>query len=71
MAQFEGSSELAYGSVELLPFMFQDDFENTCGSILSARVANIKVDVMAKEKRLTLNQDKTVCPWGAPCRRRR
>ena len=27
MAQFEGSSEWAYGSVELLPFMVQDDFE--------------------------------------------
>ena len=61
MAQFEGSSKMAYGSVEVLPYMFQDDFGNTCDSVLSARVANMKVDVMAKEKRLTLNQDKTVC----------
>ena len=56
-----GSSEIAYGSVERLPLMFQDDFGNTCDNILSTRMANIKVDVMAKEKRLTLNKDKTVC----------
>ena len=61
MAQFGGSGEIAYGSVELLPLLFQDDFGNTCDNILSARVANIKVDVMAKEKRLTMNKDKTVC----------
>ena len=51
---------MAYGLVELVPLMFQDDFENTCGITLCARVANIKVDVMAMEKTLTLNQDKTV-----------
>ena len=52
---------MAYGLVELVPLMFQDDFENTCGITLCARVANIKVDMMAKEKTITLNQDKTVC----------
>ena len=61
MAQFEGGSTIAYGSVELLPFQFQDDFENISDSVLSARVTNKRVDVMAKEKRLSLNKDKSVC----------
>ena len=51
----------AYGSLELLRFQFQDDFENISSSVLEARVANLKVDTMIKEKRWSLNQDKSVC----------
>ena len=51
LGQFEGSGGLAYGSLELLPFQFQDDFENISSTVLEARVANMKVDTMVKEKR--------------------
>jgi hypothetical protein len=61
MGQFEGSGEVGYGSLEIIPFMFQDDFENISGSIIEARMNNIKVDVVVKEKRLSLNEVKTVC----------
>ena len=56
LGQFEGCGGLAYGSLEL-----QDDFENISSTVLEARVANLKLDTMVKEKRWSLIQDKSVC----------
>ena len=50
-----------YGSVPLAPFMFQDDLLNLTEGISQARDVNRKVDVLMKEKGLSLNKDKSVC----------
>ena len=64
--QFEGSQEeLQYGSVELGPLIFQDDLLEGSPGIKEARCANTRVAVVMKEKRLHLNEDKSVClVWG-------
>ena len=60
-AQFSGSQdEIGYGAVEMGPFLFQDDFYHNSGSILQARQTNIKVNILIKEKRLSLNSSKSV-----------
>ena len=61
MSQFYGSQEeVGYGSVEVLPIMFQDDISHDSSSLLDARVTNYKMDMIMKTKQLELNKDKTV-----------
>ena len=61
MEQFHGSQEeVTYGSVQVLPILFQDDIFHDSNSLLDARVANIKMDMVMKSKQLCLNKDKTV-----------
>ena len=64
--QFHGSQEeLQYGSVPLSPLIFQEDLLEGSHGVLEARAANIKVNRVMLEKRLTLNRDKSVClVWG-------
>ena len=61
---------MVYGTLDLMPLMFQDDFQHGSGSVLEARINNVRVDVGVNEKRLTLNSDKTVCiVMGTPAQR--
>ena len=61
MEQFHGSQEeVSYGSVEVLPILFQDDISYDSNSLLDARVTNIKMDMVMKSKQLSLNRDKSV-----------
>ena len=64
--QFQGSQEeLRYGSVEMGPLLFQDDLLEGSPGVTEARSANIRVAMVMKEKRLCLNEDKSVClVWG-------
>ena len=50
-----------YGSVNMAPFMFQDDLANRFVGLLEARVANCKVNFLVKQRGLQLNKDKSVC----------
>ena len=65
--QFYGSQEeVKYGSVAMSPLLFQDDLLESSPGITEARAANIRVDKMLKEKRLSLNEKKSVClVWGS------
>ena len=65
--QFEGSQEeLRYGSVEMGPLMFQDDLLAGSPGLTEARAANMRINMVMKEKRLRLNKDKSVClVWGS------
>ena len=56
-----GKLQAKYGSVPLAPFMFQDDLLNLTEGIPQAREVNRKVDILMKEKGLSLNEDKSVC----------
>ena len=48
------------------PLMFQDNLLESSPGITEARAANIRVNKMLKEKRLSLNEDKSVClVWGS------
>ena len=61
MEQFhESQEEVSYGAVEVLPILFQDDISHDSTSLLDARVANFKLDMVMKTKQLSLNRDKTV-----------
>ena len=64
--QFEGShEEVRYGSVEMGPLIFQDDLLESSPGVKEARSANVRIDMVMKEKRLCLNKDKSVCLlWG-------
>ena len=64
--QFQGSQEeLRYGSVEMGPLIFQDDLLEGSPGVIEARAANIRVAMVMREKRLCLNEDKSVClVWG-------
>ena len=53
--------QLKYGSVPLSPLMFQDDLINIAEEINQAREVNNKIDVLMKQKGLSLNKDKSVC----------
>ena len=53
--------ELNYGSVRMAPLMFQDDLLHGVESVDKAREGNRKVDIIMKERCLSLNQDKSVC----------
>ena len=60
-AQFGGSlEEIQYGSVEMGPILFQDDIAHGAQSLLQARIANMRMDFVVKEKRLSLNESKSV-----------
>ena len=59
--QFQGSQEeIRYGSVEMGPLIFQDDLLEGSPGVIEARAANIRVATVMKQKRLTLNEDKSV-----------
>ena len=61
MLQIEGSQEeVGYGSVEVLPLLFQDDVAHDSGSLREARVATYRMDMVMKTKQLDLNREKTV-----------
>ena len=64
--QFMGSQEeLGYGSVEMGPLLFQDDLLEGSPGVIEARATNVRVAMVMKEKRLGLNEDKSVClVWG-------
>ena len=64
--QFQGSQEeIRYGSVEMGPLIFQDDLLESSPGVIEARAANIRVATVMHQKRLTLNEDKSVClVWG-------
>ena len=64
--QFQGSQEeIQHGSVEMGPLIFQDDLLETSPGVIEARAANIRVATVMHQKRLTLNEDKSVClVWG-------
>ena len=54
-----------YGSVPLAPLMYQDDLLNVAEGLQEARKVNEKVDILMKQRGLSLNQDKSVCLiWG-------
>jgi hypothetical protein len=60
MDMFSGSvDEIGYGSVRVLPLMFQDDIMRVAGSVFSARAGNVKVAAVMRSKQLCLNPDKT------------
>ena len=65
--QFYGSGEeLQYGAVAMSPLIFQDDLLEGSPGVLEARSANIRINKVMMEKRLTLNEDKSVClVWGS------
>ena len=65
--QFYGSGEeLQYGAVAMSPLIFQDDLLEGSPGVLEARSANIQKNKVMMEKRLTLNEDKSVClVWGS------
>ena len=56
-----GGDELTYGSVPLAPLIFQDDVIYGAEGIKEARIANIKMDRVAKRLNLQYNEDKTFC----------
>ena len=52
--------ELNYGAVAVGPCMFQDDLIHTSTSILKARKASSKINLVMKKHALKLNKDKSV-----------
>ena len=57
---FTGSEdEIGYGSVRMIPLMFQDDVMRVAEGVNAARAGNIKVASTMQSKQLRLNQDKT------------
>ena len=57
---FMGSEEeIKFGSVRILPVMFQDDIMRAVDSVASAKAGNVKVAAVMRGKQLRLNPDKT------------
>ena len=57
---FSGSpDEINYGRIRMQPLSFQDDILRMAPSVGSARVGNIKLSSMMKEKQLECHPDKT------------
>ena len=56
-----GEEELSYGTVNLAPLLFQDDFIHISDKITKARSTNRKINKMIKERGLCLNRKKSVC----------
>ena len=57
---FKGSSDLMfYGTVPISPLLFQDDVFSVSETVNAARSSLQRVDIVMKQKRLTLNKDKT------------
>ena len=57
---FLGSDdEIRYGSVRILPLMFQDDIMRVVNCVDSARAGNVMVSSTMKSKQLQLNKNKT------------
>ena len=65
--QFFGSQEeVKYGAVAMSPLLFQDDLLECSPGIIEARATNLCIERVLTEKRLVLNEDKTVClVWGS------
>ena len=64
--QFMGSQEeLGYGSVEMGPLLFQEDLLEGFPGVIETTATNLRVAMVMKEKRLGMNEDKSVClVWG-------
>ena len=56
-----GEEELNYGTVDMAPLLFQDDFIHVSDKIMKARSTNRKINQMIKERGLCLNRKKSVC----------
>ena len=57
---FSGSEdEVRYGSVRVLPLMFQDDIMRVAASVEAGRAGSAKMSYIMNSKQLTLNPDKT------------
>ena len=61
MEEFQpGDGGLEYGAVALAPLMYQDDLLQGVLGLQEARVTNRKVNKIMKERRLSLNKEKSV-----------
>ena len=57
---FKGSTDLVYyGTVPVSPLIYQDDVLSLAETVIAARASLQKVNSVMKQKRLTLNKDKT------------
>ena len=65
-----GKEELFYGNVELAPLLFQDDFIYGANDLEKANKTNKKINIMIKERGLSLNQKKSVCLIIGPKRKK-
>ena len=56
-----GKLQLQYGAVPQAPLLWMDDILNAAPGLDEARQASQKVDILIKERGLTLSEEKTVC----------
>ena len=52
---------MEYGDVPLAPVMWIDDILNSADCLETARKINVAVDIVMKQRGLSLNRDKSVC----------
>ena len=52
---------MEYGDVPLAPLMWMDDVMNTALDLDKARLVNQKVNILLKQRGLSLNEKKSVC----------
>ena len=57
----EGDIQMEFGDVPLAPIMWMDDILNSVKGTKEAREANKRVDILMKQRGLSLNKDKSVC----------
>ena len=60
-SQFQPGEDMSYGSVPMAPLMYQDDLIHSMERMEEARRASFKMNVVMKERGLTLNKEKSVC----------
>ena len=56
-----GELQMEYGDVPLAPLIWMDDILNGTEGLDQARKANTKIDLLLKQRGLSLNKDKSVC----------
>ena len=56
-----GELQMEYGDVPLAPLMWMDDVMKTTDSLEKANEVNKKVNMLLKQRGLSLNEKKSVC----------
>ena len=56
-----GDIQAEYGDVPLAPLLWMDDIINSSIGIQETRIANKRVNLLIKQRALTLKKEKSVC----------